>query len=188
MRKEKTKLPGLVYLFCISLVFGMLVSLPRCFALVEALTVFWDTPYFALACFDAIIFFVEVLMYLAILALIALRRRAFLICFWIDYACRILTMAVILLLGGGLGSSWTALIWPTIWAFYFYRSLNAAAAFSPYRRPLLRRVPDAGIEGAQPGAAAVQDDAQRADLSTEEGAAQPPAEAEMRPESSQQRD
>ncbi len=150
MKKEKTKLQGLIFLYCVTLVFGLLAAAPRPFALLEALSVFWGTPYFALACFDAVIFLIQVVMYLAMLVLITLRRRAFLICFWIDYLCRVVTLAVILLLGGQLSSSWSALLLPSIWALYFYSSINVAKTFSPYRRPLLRRRTAADAAGMPP--------------------------------------
>lgn len=140
MEKEKTRLPGLIYLFCVSLVFSLIFALPRFAEVVELLSVFQNTAYFGLACFDAGVFITEVAMFIAMLVLIAMRKRAFLICFWIDYASRVSTLAVILLFGGQIGSSWTVLVWPTIWAFYFYLSVKVSAAFSPYRKPLFREV------------------------------------------------
>lgn len=136
MRKEKPKLPGLMYLFTVTLILGLLTALGSTYQMFVDYDAFWGTEYASLAAIDIGLRLIELAMYVGMLVFIAQQKRTFLICFWVDYGCRVATFLFVLVMGGSAASFLTPLVLPTIWAAYFYWSSNFAHAFTPYKPPL----------------------------------------------------
>lgn len=137
MKKEKTELPGLMLFFRITLIIGLLHEMLNTYQMFVDYADLWGTVYAGTAAIDIGVRLIELPMYIGMLIFIALRKRTFLICFWVDYGCRVFILFYALAMGGSLGAYLVPLIVPTLWAAYFYRSSNFAHAFTPYKPPLL---------------------------------------------------
>lgn len=142
MKEEKTKskLPGLTELFRFTVVIGLLRGLWTTCQMFVDYAVFWGTAYAGLAAIDIGLRIIELVLYAGMLVYIALRKRTFLICFWADVGCRVMTLLVVLFAGGSAAEFLTPLILPLVWAAYFYLSDNFSDAFTPYREPFLLRL------------------------------------------------
>ncbi|MBC5580905.1 hypothetical protein H8S23_05255 [Anaerofilum sp. BX8] len=133
--KKKSELPGLTFFFVFTLVVGLLRELWTTYEMFVDYNAFWGTEYASIAAIDIGLRLIELAMYVGMLVFIALRKRTFLICFWVDYGCRVFSLLCVLVMGGPAASFLTPLVLPTIWAAYFYRSSNFAHAFTPYKPP-----------------------------------------------------
>lgn len=94
MKEEKTKskLPGLTELFRFTVVIGLLRGLWTTCQMFVDYAVFWGTAYAGLAAIDIGLRIIELVLYAGMLVYIALRKRTFLICFWADVGCRVMTL------------------------------------------------------------------------------------------------
>lgn len=154
MKEEKTKseLPGFTDFFRITVVLGFLSTLFYVYQLFGDYASIWGTKYAWLAALDIGLSLVELVMYLGMLIYIALRKRTFLICFWVDFGCRVVTLLVVLFVSGNVSGLLAPLAVSLIWAAYFYRSNNFAKAFTPYKEPFFSNAPRVTSDAPAPKA------------------------------------
>ena len=147
--KKKSELPGVVGLYGITLFLSLLTSLATPFQLLKEYVRLSGTIYVVAAYFDIFCFLVQLAMCIGQLVFIVKRKRAFLVCFWINYAVRLVNVFLFLLLEGFTAYYIGAVIWPLIWAAFFYTSAKVSAAFTPYRKPLFRKVQSVPLQDQQ---------------------------------------
>ena len=140
-KKEKSELPGFTYLFCVTVMIGLLRGLLTTYQMFVDYTGWWGAEYAWVAAIDVGLHLIELAMYAGMLVYIALRKRTFLICFWVDFGCRVTALFVVLFAGGNPAEFLTSLIFPILWTAYFYRSNNFAKAFTPYKEPFFSNAP-----------------------------------------------
>ena len=116
MKEEKTKskLPGLTELFRFTVVIGLVRGLWTTCQMFVDYAVFWGTAYAGLAAIDIGLRIIELVLYAGMVVYIALRKRTFLICFWADVGCRVMTLLVVLFAGGSAAEFLTPLILPPV--------------------------------------------------------------------------
>ena len=135
--KERTKLPGFTGFFQITVGIGLFYGILNTYMAFSEYSSLFKTEYALLVGVILGINILEVSLSVGMLVLIALRKRAFLIFFWIDVADRVVALLLTLFLSGNSLDSFVSLIISAVWAFYFYYSDNFARAFTPYKKPPL---------------------------------------------------
>lgn len=135
--KERTKLPGLTGFFQLTVGIGLFYGILNTYMAFSEYSSLFKTEYALLVGAIFGINILELSLSVGMLVLIAFRKRAFLIFFWIDVADRVVALLLTLFSKGNALDSFTSLIISAVWAFYFYYSDNFARAFTPYKKPPL---------------------------------------------------
>lgn len=135
--KERTKLPGLTGFFQITVGIGLFSGILSIYLAFSEYSELFKTEYALLVGAIFGISILELSLSIGMLVLIAFRKRAFLILFWIGVADRAVALLLTLFLNGNVLNSFSSLIISAVWAFYFYYSDNFARAFTPYKKPPL---------------------------------------------------